>query len=182
MTDASFFPSIGAVNPTLTIIANALRVAIISSPGWGPGTRSRRPGSLITPSRGSRCPFEDRGARNTAPARRRILKHPRRRASKAASRTRATCGGLSRGRRAPAPRDAGPASDVRHRPRAPAAPGAWPGSEHEGRGTPREPRCRPKSRGIRSPRRPAASTGRLPRPVPSFSSRRLQRPGPATPC
>ena len=27
MTDASFFPSIGAVNPTLTIIANALRVA-----------------------------------------------------------------------------------------------------------------------------------------------------------
>ena len=26
-TDASFFPSIGAVNPTLTIIANALRVA-----------------------------------------------------------------------------------------------------------------------------------------------------------
>ena len=27
VTDASFFPSIGAVNPTLTIIANALRVA-----------------------------------------------------------------------------------------------------------------------------------------------------------
>ena len=27
LTDASFFPSIGAVNPTLTIIANALRVA-----------------------------------------------------------------------------------------------------------------------------------------------------------
>jgi choline dehydrogenase-like flavoprotein len=27
MTDASFFPSIGAVNPTLTIVANALRVA-----------------------------------------------------------------------------------------------------------------------------------------------------------
>ena len=26
VTDASFFPSIGAVNPTLTIIANALRV------------------------------------------------------------------------------------------------------------------------------------------------------------
>ncbi|AIQ90585.1 protein of unassigned function [Methylobacterium oryzae CBMB20] len=71
---------------------------------------------------------------------------------------------------------------MRHRPRAPVAPGAWPGSEHEGRGTPREPRCRPKSRGIRSPRRLAASTGRLPRPVPSFSSRRLQRPGPATPC
>jgi len=29
LTDASFFPSIGAVNPTLTIIANALRVAQI---------------------------------------------------------------------------------------------------------------------------------------------------------
>jgi choline dehydrogenase-like flavoprotein len=27
VTDGSFFPSIGAVNPTLTIIANALRVA-----------------------------------------------------------------------------------------------------------------------------------------------------------
>ena len=27
IVDASFFPSIGAVNPTLTIIANALRVA-----------------------------------------------------------------------------------------------------------------------------------------------------------
>jgi choline dehydrogenase-like flavoprotein len=27
VTDASFFPSIGSVNPTLTIIANALRVA-----------------------------------------------------------------------------------------------------------------------------------------------------------
>jgi choline dehydrogenase-like flavoprotein len=26
VTDGSFFPSIGAVNPTLTIIANALRV------------------------------------------------------------------------------------------------------------------------------------------------------------
>ena len=29
LTDASFFPSIGAVNPTLTIIANALRLAVI---------------------------------------------------------------------------------------------------------------------------------------------------------
>ena len=29
VTDASFFPSIGAVNPTLTIIANALRVGDI---------------------------------------------------------------------------------------------------------------------------------------------------------
>ena len=27
VTDASFFPSIGAVNPTLTIVANALRIA-----------------------------------------------------------------------------------------------------------------------------------------------------------
>jgi choline dehydrogenase-like flavoprotein len=27
IADASFFPSIGAVNPTLTIVANALRVA-----------------------------------------------------------------------------------------------------------------------------------------------------------
>jgi choline dehydrogenase-like flavoprotein len=27
LADASFFPSIGAVNPTLTIVANALRVA-----------------------------------------------------------------------------------------------------------------------------------------------------------
>ncbi len=27
IADASFFPSIGAVNPTLTIIANALRIA-----------------------------------------------------------------------------------------------------------------------------------------------------------
>jgi choline dehydrogenase-like flavoprotein len=27
VTDASFFPSIGAVKPTLTIIANSLRVA-----------------------------------------------------------------------------------------------------------------------------------------------------------
>jgi choline dehydrogenase-like flavoprotein len=32
VTDASFFPSIGAVNPTLTIIANALRVADIVAP------------------------------------------------------------------------------------------------------------------------------------------------------
>lgn len=31
VTDASFFPSIGAVNPTLTIVANALRVADIIS-------------------------------------------------------------------------------------------------------------------------------------------------------
>ena len=36
VTDASFFPSIGAVNPTLTIIANALRVAdAIKAKVWG---------------------------------------------------------------------------------------------------------------------------------------------------
>jgi choline dehydrogenase-like flavoprotein len=34
VTDASFFPSIGAVNPTLTIIANALRVADIIKRRW----------------------------------------------------------------------------------------------------------------------------------------------------
>jgi choline dehydrogenase-like flavoprotein len=34
VTDASFFPSIGAVNPTLTIIANALRVADRIKAGW----------------------------------------------------------------------------------------------------------------------------------------------------
>lgn len=34
VTDASFFPSIGAVNPTLTIIANALRVADIIGKRW----------------------------------------------------------------------------------------------------------------------------------------------------
>jgi choline dehydrogenase-like flavoprotein len=36
LADASFFPSIGAVNPTLTIIANALRVAdrIAAKYGW----------------------------------------------------------------------------------------------------------------------------------------------------
>jgi choline dehydrogenase-like flavoprotein len=36
IADASFFPSIGAVNPTLTIIANALRVAdgIAAKYGW----------------------------------------------------------------------------------------------------------------------------------------------------
>ncbi|MDQ2765059.1 MAG: GMC family oxidoreductase [Pseudomonadota bacterium] len=34
LADASFFPSIGAVNPTLTIIANALRVADVIKAGW----------------------------------------------------------------------------------------------------------------------------------------------------
>lgn len=36
VTDASFFPSIGAVNPTLTIIANALRVADVITATLGP--------------------------------------------------------------------------------------------------------------------------------------------------
>jgi choline dehydrogenase-like flavoprotein len=35
VADASFFPSIGAVNPTLTIIANALRVADKIADRWG---------------------------------------------------------------------------------------------------------------------------------------------------
>jgi choline dehydrogenase-like flavoprotein len=35
VADASFFPSIGAVNPTLTIIANALRVADRIADRWG---------------------------------------------------------------------------------------------------------------------------------------------------
>ena len=34
VADASFFPSIGAVNPTLTIIANALRVADVIAARW----------------------------------------------------------------------------------------------------------------------------------------------------
>ena len=34
MTDASFFPSIGAVNPTFTIIAYALRGADIIEARW----------------------------------------------------------------------------------------------------------------------------------------------------
>jgi len=44
-------------------------------------------------------------------------------------------------------------------------------TQHEGRGTPRGPRCRPDTRGIRSPRRPAAPAGHHPRSLPSFSSR-----------
>ena len=35
VVDASFFPSIGAVNPTLTLIANALRVADIVAKRMG---------------------------------------------------------------------------------------------------------------------------------------------------
>ncbi len=34
VTDASFFPAIGAVNPALTIITNALRGADIINIGW----------------------------------------------------------------------------------------------------------------------------------------------------
>lgn len=37
VADASFFPSIGAVNPTLTIIANALRVADVIRRRWSSG-------------------------------------------------------------------------------------------------------------------------------------------------
>ena len=53
------------------------------------------------------------------------------------------------------------------------APGAWPKRQHRGRGTPREPRCRPVNARDPIPAAPAASTGHGPRPVPSFSSRRL---------
>lgn len=35
LADASFFPSIGAVNPTLTIIANSLRIADVIAKRWG---------------------------------------------------------------------------------------------------------------------------------------------------
>lgn len=49
VTDASFFPSIGAVNPTLTIIANALRVADIIGARLG-ARRESRPAP--TPERG----------------------------------------------------------------------------------------------------------------------------------
>ncbi len=38
LADASFFPSIGAVNPTLTIIANALRVADVIARRLGAAT------------------------------------------------------------------------------------------------------------------------------------------------
>jgi choline dehydrogenase-like flavoprotein len=48
VVDASFFPSIGAVNPTLTIIANALRVAdrIAGRMGVATGKLQAREGSL----------------------------------------------------------------------------------------------------------------------------------------
>ena len=38
VVDASFFPSIGAVNPTLTLIANSLRVADIVAARLGAGS------------------------------------------------------------------------------------------------------------------------------------------------
>jgi choline dehydrogenase-like flavoprotein len=47
VVDTSFFPSIGAVNPALTAIANALRVGghRLERIGWGPAGRvTRRPG------------------------------------------------------------------------------------------------------------------------------------------
>ncbi|HET7930196.1 MAG TPA: GMC family oxidoreductase [Rhodanobacteraceae bacterium] len=46
VTDASFFPSIGAVNPTLTIIANALRVADRIGERLGIGTAMKQTGSM----------------------------------------------------------------------------------------------------------------------------------------
>ncbi len=44
VTDASFFPSIGAVKPTLTIIANALRVPTGSRRGFSASSRISDPG------------------------------------------------------------------------------------------------------------------------------------------
>jgi choline dehydrogenase-like flavoprotein len=38
ITDASFFPSSGGVNPSLTIAANALRVAEIINKNWDQNT------------------------------------------------------------------------------------------------------------------------------------------------
>ena len=43
LVDASFFPSIGAVNPTLTIIANALRVADIVAGRLGARSSQSQP-------------------------------------------------------------------------------------------------------------------------------------------
>jgi len=68
--------------------------------------------------------------------------------------------------------------NTRHRPHPPRGAGGMAQenqsqTQHEGRGTPRGPRCRPDTRGIRSPRRPAAPAGHHPRPLPSFSSRCL---------
>jgi len=58
VVDASFFPSIGAVNPTLTIIANALRVADriaermgVSSPWNGAGTADHDSRAESAPAR-----------------------------------------------------------------------------------------------------------------------------------
>jgi choline dehydrogenase-like flavoprotein len=49
LADASFFPSIGAVNPTLTIIANALRVADIIAKRWGVERSPHDVGATPTP-------------------------------------------------------------------------------------------------------------------------------------
>ena len=58
VVDGSFMPSVGAVNPTLTIVANALRVGdhIVERIGTT-AAGSHRPGALLDhPMRGlSRC-------------------------------------------------------------------------------------------------------------------------------
>jgi choline dehydrogenase-like flavoprotein len=63
VTDTSFFPSIGAVNPALTAIANAIRVgehiadrlgasvsASASAQGWAPAQRQAPAGAAEAPS------------------------------------------------------------------------------------------------------------------------------------
>jgi len=67
----------------------------------------------------------------------------------------------------------GPSRHARSSPRAVGRRGHGPRSDHRGRGTPREPRCRPVNARDPIPAAPAASAGHGPRPVPSFSSRRL---------
>ena len=53
MVDGSFMPSIGAVNPTLTIIANALRVGDHIAERIG---ASRHPQPGIVPAQSSPAP------------------------------------------------------------------------------------------------------------------------------
>lgn len=67
VTDTSFFPSIGAVNPTLTIIANALRVAARVTERMGRGSW-RRP--FLSPANSRTCqPGEERRGVDPGPGR-----------------------------------------------------------------------------------------------------------------
>ena len=66
VVDTSFFPSIGAVNPALTAIANALRVGDHLLERWASAARSRRAASAHRPShedRRQRTPTEPRSDR-----------------------------------------------------------------------------------------------------------------------